>query len=188
MSSAEPITAAEVRWDLSTVFASDAQAASELDQLAADCGSFARALPDLTTIAAPALAAVMVELGSLKHRTRRMRAFAELRAAEDSRDGAASDLGSLIEQRLPEIDDALRGFTLAWLALPDQLAAALAGSPELGRERHYLISCRRFAPHTLRVGEERALAARSSGAELAWRRFWFDVSSALTMACDLGDG
>lgn len=170
------------------MFASDTEAAAELDRLATDCTAFAQGLPDLTSIVAPDLAAVMAQLGSLKHRTRRMRAFAELRAAEDSRDRAASDLGSLIEQRLPEIDDALRAFTLAWLALPDQLAATLAGSPELGHDRHFLTSCRRFAPHTLKVGEERALAARSSGAELAWRRFWFDVSSALTLVCDLGDG
>jgi oligoendopeptidase F len=184
----QPITAVDVRWDLSALFASDAEAAAELDRLASDSAAFADGLSDLTAIAAPDLAAVMAELGSLKHRTRRMRAFAELRAAEDSRDRSAADLGSLIEQRLPEIDDALRGFTLAWLALPDDSAATLAGSAELGRDRHYLISCRRFGPHMLRVGEERALAARSSGAELAWRRFWFDVSSALTLVCDLGDG
>ncbi|MDX6520584.1 MAG: oligoendopeptidase [Gaiellales bacterium] len=170
------------------MFGSDAAAAAELDRLAADCAAFAHGLPDLATIAAPALAAVMAELGSLKHRTRRMRAFAELRAAEDSRDLAAADLSSLIEQRLPEIDDALRSFTLAWLALPDELAATLAGAAELDRDRHFLTSCRRFAPHTLTVGEESALAARGSGAELAWRRFWFDVSSALTLVCDLGDG
>jgi oligoendopeptidase F len=186
--SVQPADQVDVRWDLSPLFASDAEAAAELDGLASDCARFTQQLPDLTTIAAPALAAVMAELGGLKHRTRRMRAFAELRASEDSRDGAAADLGSLIEQRLPEIDDALRGFTLAWLALPDDAAATLAGSAELGRDRHFLISCRRFAPHTLRIGEERALAARSSGAELAWRRFWFDVSSALTLVCDLGDG
>src|SRR5439155_18038859 len=37
-------------------------------------------------------------------------------------------------------------------------------------------------------GEERALSARSASAELAWRRFWNEVSSSLTMTCDLGDG
>jgi oligoendopeptidase F len=178
----------EARWDLSPLYADDEAAGDELELLLADSAAFADRLPDLTTIGAAELAPLLEDLGRLKHRVRRLRAFAELRAAEDSRDPRATDLASLIEQRLPAVDDALRGFVLAWLEVPDALAAALAGDDRLARDHHFLIAARRFAPHTLSSGEERALSARGAAAELAWRRFWNETSSALTVMCDLGDG
>jgi oligoendopeptidase F len=181
-------TGINARWNLSPLYADDGAAGHELEQLVADSGAFAGRLPDLAAIAAPELAAVLEELGRLKHRVRRLRVYAELRAAEDSRDAAAADLASLVEQRLPEVDDALRGFDLSWLALPDSAAVALANDDQLARDRHFLIASRRFGPHTLSSGEERALSARTASAELAWRRFWNDVSSSLTVSCDLGDG
>ncbi len=182
------VTGIEARWNLSPLYDDDAAAADELDLLVADSTAFAGRLPDLAEIAAPQLATVLDELGRLKHRVRRLRAYAELRSAEDSRDAEATDLASLVEQRLPEVDDALRGFPLAWLEVPDAHAAELAGDELLSRDRHFLIAARRFAPHTLSGGEERALAARGAAAELAWRRFWNETSSSLTVVCDLGDG
>ncbi len=178
----------DARWDLSALYADDDAAARELEQLVADSTAVAGRLPDLTMVTAPQLAALLEELGRLKHRVRRLRVYAELRLAEDSRDAAAADLASLIEQRLPDVDDALRGFDLAWLALPDPAAAALADDELLARDRHFLIASRRFGPHTLSSGEERAIAARTASAELAWWRFWNDVSSSMTVSCDLGDG
>ncbi len=183
-----PITAEHARWDLSPIFASDSAAADELERLAPESAAFAERLPDLSRLDAASLAAVLSELSDLKHRLRRVRVYAELRAAEDSTDTSAADVASLIEQRSPAVEDALRAFVLAWLAVPDDVAAALAGDPRLAADRHFLTSSRRFTPHTLSAGEERALAARGAAAELAWRRFWFDASSALVVPCDLGDG
>src|SRR5437016_165852 len=98
----QPTTGINARWDLSPLYADDGAAGRELEQLVADSGAFAGRLPDLTAISAPQLAAALDELGRLKHRVRRLRVYAELRAAEDSRAAAAADLASLVEQRLPE--------------------------------------------------------------------------------------
>ena len=110
------------------------------------------------------------------------------RVAEDAADPAAQDLGTLVAQRMPGIQDALRGFQLAWLDLPDDRASQLPELPEVAGDRHFLIASRRFAAHTLSAAEERALSARGGAAEQSWIRLWSERSSALTITCDLGDG
>ena len=92
-----------------------------------------------------------------------------------------------VAQRMPGIQDALRGFQLAWLDLPDERASQLAELPEVAADRHYLIASRRFAAHTLSAAEERALSARGGAAEQSWIRLWSERSSALTITCDLGE-
>jgi oligoendopeptidase F len=176
------------RWDLSPVFASDEAAVAELDMLAADADAFAQALPPLSEPARPALAGLLEALGGLRNRVKRLSTYAELRSAEDAADPAAQDLGTLVAQRMPGIQDALRGFQLAWLDLPDDRASELAELPEVAGDRHYLIASRRFAAHTLSAAEERALSARGGAAEQSWIRLWSEQSSALTITCDLGNG
>jgi len=178
----------EARWDLSHVYASDADAVAELGQLAADASAFEAQLPALVAIDGDGLAALLVALDGLQQRRRRLFAYGELRAAEDSGDGAAADLGALLRQRMPAVDDALRSFHLAWLELPGERAAALAADSAVADDRYVLDAARRFAPHTLSAAEERALAARSGAAEGAWSRLWIDESTTTTIVCDLGDG
>jgi oligoendopeptidase F len=178
----------EDRWDLTPVFASDEAAVAELDLLAADADAFARALPSPSQLGGPALAELLERLGGLRNRAKRLSTYAELRSAEDASDPAAQDLGTLVAQRMPGIQDALRGFQLAWLDLPDDRASQLAELPEVAGDRHFLIASRRFAPHTLSAAEERALSARGGAAEQSWIRLWSEQSSALAITCDLGDG
>ena len=178
----------EDRWDLTPVFASDDAAVAELDALAADAGAFARALPSPSQLGGTALAELLKALGGLRNRAKRLSTYAELRSAEDTSDPAAQDLGTLVAQRMPGIQDALRGFQLMWLDLPDDRASQLAELPEVAGDRHFLIASRRFGPHTLSAAEERALSARGGAAEQSWIRLWSEQSSALTISCDLGDG
>jgi oligoendopeptidase F len=176
------------RWDLSPVFASDDAAVAELDVLAADADAFARDLPPLSELGGTELAELLGALGRLRNRAKRLSTYAELRSAEDAADPAAQDLGTLVAQRMRGIQNALRGFQLAWLDLPDDRASQLAELPEVAGDRHYLIASRRFAAHTLSAAEERALSARGGAAEQSWIRLWSEQSSALTITCDLGDG
>ena len=156
--------------------------------LAADADAFARALPPPSQLGGPALAELLERLGQLRNRAKRLSTYAELRSAEDASDPAAQDLGTLVAQRMPGIQDALRGFQLAWLDLPEGRASQLAELPEVAADRHYLIASRRFAAHTLSAAEERALSARGGAAEQSWIRLWSEQSSALTITCDLGEG
>ena len=71
----------------------------------------------------------------MRNRAKRLSTYAELRSAEDAADPAAQDLGTLVAQRMPGIQDALRGFQLAWLDLPDDRASQLAELPEVAGDR-----------------------------------------------------
>lgn len=170
------------------MFASDAAAGAELDLLAADADAFARDVPPLSELGGTELSELLGALGQLRNRAKRLSTYAELRSAEDAADPAAQDLGTLVAQRMPGIQDALRGFQLAWLDLPDDRASQLAELPEVAGDRHFLIASRRFAAYTLSAAEERALSARGGAAEQSWIRLWSERSSALTITCDLGDG
>jgi oligoendopeptidase F len=140
------------RWDLSPVFACDDAAVAELDVLAADADAFARRCRRCRP-GGTALAELLEALGGLRNRAKRLSTYAELRSAEDASDPAAQDLGTLVAQRMPGIQDALRGFQLAWLDIPDERASQLAELPEVAGDRHFLIASRRFAAHTLSAAE-----------------------------------
>jgi oligoendopeptidase F len=178
----------EDRWDLTPVFASGDAAVAELDSLEIDAAAFARRMPELEGIGDVALAALLAELSDLRHRVRRLASYAELRMSQDSTDVGAQDLTALLGQRMPAVEDDLRAFQLAWLALPDEPAAELADGEAVSADRHYLRACRRFSQHTLSASEERAISARTGAAEAAWIRLWTEESTAVTIACDLGHG
>jgi oligoendopeptidase F len=178
----------DARWDLTPIFATGDAAVSELESLVADASAFAGRMPDLGGVDDAALAGLLAELSDLRHRARRLTSYIELRTAQDSIDGEAQDLSARVSQRMPAIEDALRSFQLAWLALPAERAADLAEGRRVAGDRHYLLSSRRFSPHTLSAPEERALSARTAAAEAAWIRLWTEESTALTVTCDLGQG
>ena len=81
---------------------------------------------------------------------------------EDASDPAAQDLGTLVAQRMPGIQDGLRSFQLAWLIARGRVAAGRAarggGRPALPD------ASRRFAAHTLAAEEARAPSARGGAA------------------------
>ena len=66
-------------------------------------------LPPPSQLGGPALAELLERLGQLRNRAKRLSTYAELRSAEDASDPAAQDLGTLVAQRMPGIQDALRG-------------------------------------------------------------------------------
>jgi oligoendopeptidase F len=98
------------------------------------------------------------------------------------------DLQAEAEQRLVEGEESLRPFRLAWIALDDERAHALAGDAALARDRHRLLAERRYRPYTLSEPEERALAARAPAAEGAWQALFQQVTATLTAEFDGGDG
>ena len=118
-------------------------------------------LPPLSELGGPELAELLGALGRLRNRAKRLSTYAELRSAEDAADPAAQDLGTLVAQRMPGIQDALRGFQLAWLDLPDDRASQLAELPEVAGDRHLPDRVAEICgPHAVGRGGARAVGAR----------------------------
>lgn len=82
------------------------------------------------------------------------------------------------------VDDVLQSWEQAWLALPDDAAAALLAQPALAEYRHYLAGVRHLAPYTLGEQAELALAAREPTANTAWVNLYYQVTTALRPIVD----
>ena len=89
---------------------------------------------------------------------------------------------------MPRLDDAIRHFELAWLAVPDERAQALAGAEAVSRDQHYLLSLRRFGPFMLSAAEERVLSARDASAATAWKSLRDRTLGGLVTTFDDGTG
>src|SRR5439155_20172048 len=97
-------------------------------------------------------------------------------------------LRAWVDNRLPRLDDAIRHFELAWMALPDDRARSLAGDEAVARDRHYLVGVRRFRPFMLSPAEERALSARDASAVTAWQTLRDRTLGPLSARFDDGTG
>ena len=181
--------AAGIRWDLSPLFADAAAARANLDDLAARCDAFETTYRNtIATIDVPGLAGLLAELASLDNALARVGSYAHLRESVDVTDDENLDLSGAVDRAFVEMGNTLRFVELEWLAVPEDRALQLADDPLLAADRHYLVSMRRFGPHTLSEPEERMLSERAPAATNAWHALYSRVTSTLETPFDSGDG
>jgi oligoendopeptidase F len=181
--------AAGVHWDL-TPLLSGADVARERLAAALDrARAFeARHRGALASMDGAGLAAALAELAEIDNELSRVSSYAHLRESVDVTSQENKDLSAAIDRGLVEAGNALRFFDLEWLALPEETARALHDAPEVARDRHYLVSLRRFGPHTLSEPEERMLSERGPAAVSAWQTLFGQITSTLEVPFDAGDG
>ena len=181
--------AAGVHWDLSPLATSpdDARAAlrsaRDLSQTFAD-----RYRGTVAEMDGAGLAAALEDLGKIENVASRAASYAHMRRDTDVTSEENRDLYAAVEQAIVEITNLVRFFELEWLALPDGRAAELADAPEVARDRHHLISLRRYVPYTLSEPEERALAERDPAAKGAWQALFQQQISTIEVPFDGGEG
>ena len=181
--------AAGVHWDLTTLAADTEDAVTRLDAVIERATRFAaRYRGALATMTPGEFAEALSELGEIENEVGRLASYSGLRESTDVADQENRDLAATVDRKMVELSNALRFFELEWLALEDDRAEALALAPELERDRHHLISARRFAPHTLDEPEERMLGERAPAAVSAWQTLFEQVTSTLEVPFDAGEG
>lgn len=134
------------------------------------------------------LGEALTELAAIDNELSRLASYGHLRETVDVTSDENRDLSQTVDRILVEAGNALRFFELEWMALPEDVATALADAPEVARDRHYLVALRRFAPHTLSEPEERMLSERSPAAVSAWQTLSSQITSTLEVPFDAGDG
>jgi oligoendopeptidase F len=179
-----------VRWDLTLLAPSEEAMKERLEAAVGDAGAFVERWPaeSMATIEAAELATLLRELAELKAARSEGENWAMALNWTDSENPAVLDIGAWVDNRLPRFDDAIRHFELAWMALPDERADALAGGEAVARDRHYLLGLRRFRPFTLSPGEERALSTREAAAGTAWKTLRDRTLAPLSARFDDGTG
>ena len=112
----------------------------------------------------------------------RVGSYAGLLYAADTAKPEYQDLTQRVEQRSTEVRNLLLFFELEWLKFDDTIASRLIADPTLEAYRHYLISLRRYRPHTLSELEEKVINDRDNTGRNAFGRLFSEITSSLTFA------
>ncbi|MDH3227455.1 MAG: M3 family oligoendopeptidase, partial [Thermoleophilia bacterium] len=178
-----------VHWDLAPLASTTVDATTRLEAVIDRSRAFERRYRGaMKTITAEQLAEALGELAEIHNEVGRLTSYSGLRESTDVADEDNRDLAATVDRQMVQLSNALRFFDLEWLELDDDLAEELANAPELARDRHHLLSSRRFGPYTLDEPEERMLSERTPAAVSAWQTLFEQVTSTLETPFDAGEG
>jgi oligoendopeptidase F len=174
--------AEEIHWDLSHIYQGDARRGIDTDLSRAQdlTRDFeARYRGAVAGLDAGAMAVALRQLEEIHEVLGGAAAYAFLDFSVDVADPARGALLQKVQESYTQTGARLLFFSLEWLALPDDVAATLAASPELDNYRHYLEAARRYRAYILSEGEERVLAEKSVTARSSWDRLFEEVTTAV---------
>jgi oligoendopeptidase F len=181
--------AAGVHWDLAPIVADATAARTQLADVLERCDALAaRYRGKVGELTGAELGEALAELAEIENVLGRIGSYASLRRSVDVNDDEARDLETVVEQGYVRAANTLRFFELEWIALDDDVAAQLAASAEVARDRHHLVSLRRYRPHRLSEPEERMLAERAPAAVTAWQNLFEQTVANVKVPFDGGDG
>lgn len=161
-----------------------------LEAAVADAAAFVErwSAKSLKTIEPTSLRALLGELADIRASRDEAKHWATMLTQTDSENPAVLDIRAWVDNRLPRLNDAIRHFELAWVAVPDDRARSLAEDEAVARDRHYLLAVRRFRPFMLSPAEERGLSTRDASAGTAWQTLRDRTLGRLSARFDDGTG
>jgi oligoendopeptidase F len=179
-----------IRWDLTPLAPSEEAMKERLEAAVADAAAFVErwSATALETIEPTSLLSLLRELAAIRAARFEVRHWAFMLTKTDTENPAVLDIRASVDSRSPRLDDAIRHFELAWMALPDHRARSLAEDAAVARDRHYLLGVRRFRPFMLSPAEERVLSARDASAGTAWQTLRDRTLGSLSARFDDGSG
>jgi oligoendopeptidase F len=181
-------TSAGVHWDLTPLFADSDAARAAIPALLETARAFRESFRGrVAELEAPALATALEQLAAIDNQLSRVGSYADLRLTTDVNGEDERDLNAAVEMALVEAQNLLRFFELEWIAVDDEHAARVLADERLARDRHFLASARRFAPHTRSEPEEEMIAERDPAAGGAWHTLFDQVTSTLRVPFDGAD-
>lgn len=167
-----PSSAEGVYWDLNDLYLGldDPRIESDLKSCLAASESFAAQYRGFfkTSPQPNAIVAALQNLEAIYQSLAKLGAYAGLRTAVDNLNVGCRQLEDRIDQASVEIQNLLTFFELEWLEVAEEDVQKLAGARELENYQHYLLSSRRYKPHTLSEREEVLLNHKSLTARGAW--------------------
>jgi oligoendopeptidase F len=185
MSQTSTTTSAGVHWDLAPLFSGADAARAAIPALLDDAGAFReRYRGRVAELEAAELAAALEQLASLDNRLSRLASYGGLRLTTNVNGEDERDLNAAVEMALVEAQNKLRFFELEWIAVDAEHAERVLADDVLVRNRHYLASARRFAPHTRSEPEEEMIGERDPAAAGAWHTLFDQITSTLRVPFD----
>src|SRR5581483_5964970 len=177
-----PVSAADVVWDLSPLYAGpdDPRLEADMAEAARAAAAFAaRHRGRLATIAAGELARALVEYETIEELGRRPSFYASLLFAADTASEAARRLVERTREAWIDVVNELTAFEIEIKELSDERYAALVAAPALASARHWMDDLRRLRPHTLSEAEERLINEKNLAGRDAFVRLFDELTSSL---------
>ena len=185
MSQTPTTTSAGIHWDLAPLFADADAARTAVPALIESSRVFReRYRGRVATLAAPELAEALDELAALDNSLSRLASYAGLRLTVNVNGESERDLNAAVEMALVEAQNLLRFFELEWIGADEAHVQGILADELVAKNRHYLASARRFAPHTRTEAEEEMLGERDAAAAGAWHTLFDQVTSNLRVPFD----
>ncbi len=175
-----PRTGAEaVRWNLTDLYATEADLDTDLEATEAEAFSLAtRYRGRLASLDAAELAAALGELAAVHDRAGRAYTYAYLAWSTDTEDPGRGALLQRVREAYTRIGQNLLFVDVEWAGLAPERAGALIEGPELAPYRHYLELKTEARDHVLSEPEEKILAEKSVTGWSAWNRFFDEMLGA----------
>jgi oligoendopeptidase F len=185
---ATPTTGAEqIHWNLEDLYSGDQVAAVEADLARADrlAEDFASAIRGrVAELDAAAMVAALQRMEEIHEIQGRAAAYAFLHFTTDMADAPRGALLQKVQEALTQTGTKIIFFSLEWIAVPDEKAAALVADPALAGYRHHLEAARRYRPYVLTEPEEKIFVEKSVTARSAWDRLFDELTSAVKVKLD----
>jgi len=181
---ASPKSAAGIAWDLSLLF--NAYDDPRIEQSLLDLKTRAEAFDQAYrgTINVPGgpdaehLLDGLTEAESMLDLAYRLNAYAQLLFAADTSRDEHRALVQRIDEALTAFQNQVLFFELEWRALAETAVQRVLAQPALATYAHYLLSERRFAPHTLSEAEEKLMNDKDLTGISAWQKLFTEFTAA----------
>jgi oligoendopeptidase F len=183
--SAPTSSAAGIAWKLNDLYESisdpkiDQDIQSALTRAQAFETTYRSKIRELKVDSAEMLLAAIVELESLFEVMDKPAVYASLVHAARTDEPAHGALLSKTREQRTLINKHLIFFDLEWIAVADDIAAALASNPSLAKYRHFLEQKRAWKPYYLSEGEEKVLDEKITTGKAAFGRLFEETTSTM---------
>ena len=171
--------AEEVRWDLTDLYATEADLDRALAAAEADADALAsRYRGRIADLDAGALAEALAALADVHDRAGRAYTYAYLAWSTDTESPARGALLQRVREAYTRIGQSLLFLDVEWARLDLDRARALTDAPELAPYRHYLELKTEARDHVLSEPEESILSEKAVTGWSAWNRFFDETLGA----------
>ena len=171
-----------IRWDLSDLYVSLQDPNLNRDQeqareLASAFRSRYEGQIQAEVITPTLVADSLREYEELLEKVCKPMVYARLLHSADSKEAEHGALLAATHEAFTAIQTRVMFYELDWIALPDEVAARIARSPECSKWRHFLEKIRVFKPHTLTEPEEIIVAEKGVTGLSAFCRLFDEITS-----------
>lgn len=177
------------KWDVTQVFATEAEALAEAAALPGRCRALAERAAGVLGEGAPEeVEGLVAELGELDEQARTLDDYARMRQYADAAAPGVQDVAAAGQAAAAEARAELERLLAAWCELDASRADGLLSREALAPARHRLRHARALARHRLAPEAERAWAARDESGRLRWSSLQEHVDSVARVVYDDGSG